>query len=156
MPTRKSIVRVPGARSRICWSFLYFIHEIAVRPLVLISSSVGINGVQAFKIAISVDSNHAESYCNLAALEVRKQVSTSGSKAAETTTQNDHHLLTLLWPTDQGCSSEVWKNSRCVSMPSRQSTQTPGFGPFTRSKKVKPSKAEKNDTTTRLFQGLGC
>ncbi|CAM9818900.1 unnamed protein product, partial [Hapterophycus canaliculatus] len=27
---------------------------------------------QAFKIAISVDSNHAESYCNLAALEVRK------------------------------------------------------------------------------------
>eukprot|EP00752_Nemacystus_decipiens_P006899 g6197.t1 len=29
---------------------------------------------QAFKIAISVDSNHAESYCNLAALEVRKQV----------------------------------------------------------------------------------
>eukprot|EP00903_Cladosiphon_okamuranus_P013708 g12764.t1 len=28
---------------------------------------------QAFKIAISVDSNHAESYCNLAALEVRKQ-----------------------------------------------------------------------------------
>ncbi|CAN0211296.1 unnamed protein product [Ascophyllum nodosum] len=28
---------------------------------------------QAFKVAISVDSNHAESYCNLAALEVRNQ-----------------------------------------------------------------------------------
>lgn len=30
---------------------------------------------QALKIAISVDSNHAESYCNLAVLEVRKQAS---------------------------------------------------------------------------------
>ena len=35
---------------------------------------------QAFKIAVSVDSNHAESYCNLAALEVRKQVRPEGHK----------------------------------------------------------------------------
>lgn len=37
-------------------------------------------GIQAFKIAISVDSNHAESYCNLAVLEVRKQVRAEGRK----------------------------------------------------------------------------
>lgn len=32
---------------------------------------------QAFKISISVDSNHAESHCNLATLEVHKQVRSS-------------------------------------------------------------------------------
>lgn len=47
----------------------------------------GTEEIQAFKIAISVDSNHAESYCNLAALEVRKQVRMQGENTLSNLSQ---------------------------------------------------------------------
>jgi tetratricopeptide repeat protein 8 len=66
---------------------------------------------QAFKIAVSVDSNHAESYCNLGVLDLRKQ----DLDSAQSMFQTSNNLAPFLYEPSYNAALLAYKRGNLES-----------------------------------------